>query len=482
MNDDFYYTSPFAEPYAHDLRPLQDDLTVLSNPHKGWYFHYIDNGLKFPCYRNTIKEGDDLRCVPGINHMYLRFDWNDIEETEGVFNWKPIDDIIEEWGSKGYHVSMRLCTFEANRPMIPYATPKWVFDKGAKFTRNDFETPWWMVRLGFGKEGEKAYNLEPDYGDPIYLEALSRFMAEYGRKYNGHPLVDFVDVGTFGTFGEGHTGTGSQKKYPYEVLKKHIDLHLKNFPDTFVLVNDDMLRHAAYLNPEDTYRLANYCAAHHMGMRDDSVYVPTYCQIHGENMLAIPTGFDLFREMGPIDLENGHQWSLQTAGFFDGGFREIAALQRTHATYAGFHGDAYEWYKGDAGYHNYVANHLGYWYFPESYTLPEVNVGLNVRMKLCISNRGFAPAYHRYEFRITARNEQGEQFLLNENGADNRRWKDGETAKEVLLLNTSALAPGKYDLCLGLFYGQRAIQLGLKQEQKTDNGFYILGGFEVLPE
>ena len=36
----------------HILSHLADDKTVLSNPHKGWYWHYYDNGMKRPIYRD----------------------------------------------------------------------------------------------------------------------------------------------------------------------------------------------------------------------------------------------------------------------------------------------------------------------------------------------------------------------------------------------------------------------------------------------
>ena len=65
---------------SRPAKRTQDDRTVLTNPHKGWYFHYIDNGMRAPKYRNTLKPGDDLKAYPGLNHMYLRFDWSDIEE------------------------------------------------------------------------------------------------------------------------------------------------------------------------------------------------------------------------------------------------------------------------------------------------------------------------------------------------------------------------------------------------------------------
>ncbi len=37
-----------ASLFDRDLSTLQDDRSVLTNPHKGWYFHYIDNGMKAP--------------------------------------------------------------------------------------------------------------------------------------------------------------------------------------------------------------------------------------------------------------------------------------------------------------------------------------------------------------------------------------------------------------------------------------------------
>lgn len=482
MNDQVYFTQEHTSRFYHDLRPLQDDYTVLTNPHKGWYFHYIDNGMKFQRYRDTIRPGDDLRSVPGINHMYLRFDWSDIEETEGVYDWSKLDEIIDTWGEKGYHFAMRLCTYEAHFPTISYATPKWLFDQGAGCYRHEYVCTGWHVDLagGHGEAGATYFTMEPDYGDPLYLEKLEKLMIEFGRKYNGHPLIDFIDVGTFGTWGEGHTSAGSNRVFPLEVLKKHVDMHLRYFPDTFVLINDDMIRHNLENDGENARWLAEYCAAHRMGMRDDSIYVGGYCEKNGCSTLIIPTAFDLFWKNSPVDLENGHQLYLKHSPYMDGGFRGLEAMKRSHATYAGFHGDAYDWYSRHSGYHNYAANRLGYWYFPEGYELPPVDEGLNTRMVLYMSNRGFAPAYWRYDLRIVAKAEDGQEYLLNENGADNRSWQCGETARECLELQTSLLRKGQYQLCLGLFYGERPVLLGLKKENRLDNGYHILGEFKVL--
>ena len=66
---------------------------------------------------------------------------------------------------------------------------------------------------------------EPDYDDPVFLEKLDRFLAAAAARYDGNPEVAFIDVGSFGVWGEGHTFASTQLKYPAEVVKKHIDLH-----------------------------------------------------------------------------------------------------------------------------------------------------------------------------------------------------------------------------------------------------------------
>jgi hypothetical protein len=90
-----------------------------------------------------------------------------------------------------------------------YATPKWVQDAGAKGT--DFE---------FGKGPKPGGPLwDPDYLDPVFLAKLDRFLAAMALRYDGNPNVAFIDVGSFGMWGEGHTGFSSQlneERWRYE--------------------------------------------------------------------------------------------------------------------------------------------------------------------------------------------------------------------------------------------------------------------------
>ena len=461
-----YYNRPFPADYI-DLRPLIDDKTVLRNPHKGWYYHYIDNGLNRAYYRDGIAPGDHLEAVPGLNHLYLRIDWADIEPEEGRFDWKWLDDIFDEWSRYGYRFSFRVCCFVSN---TPYSTPKWVRDAGAAGTEitSEILTPFGM---------QEMTRWEPDYGDPIFLAKLENMLRAFGDKYNGHELVEFVDIGTFGTWGEGHTGCGSGKSWPPEVLRRHIDLHLRYLPDTTLLLNDDMVNHAARLGGADAaVALWEYAMGKGIGMRDDSLLVHGYIPIHGYDTMRAGQMTAAASAHAPVDLEFQHYRMMDLADFRHG-YPLIDALAKTHATYAGFHGYADKWLSEQRDLHEYLANRLGYWYFVPAIELPECVAGLPTLMRLHIENRGYARAYHPCTLRVFA--AAGEQrYLLAEETGANLRWESGAAACETLRLDFRGVPAGEYELCVGLFEGERAVKLAVKAEQLR-GGAYALAKFTV---
>lgn len=175
-----------VSPSFIDLRHLCDDKTVLKNPHKGWFYHYIDNGFGRANYRNKIHEGDHLEWLEGLKIIYLRFDWSDIEKSEGVCDWSYIDSIINEWKEYDYTFAIRICTYESMS--IKYAIPEWLVEMGVS---GEFYKPENPNVIGC---------FEPDYDDPVFLSKLDNFIKVCGEKFNGNPLVEFVEIGSFGTW------------------------------------------------------------------------------------------------------------------------------------------------------------------------------------------------------------------------------------------------------------------------------------------
>ena len=85
---------------TRDLRKYRDDKTVIKNPHKGWYWHYYDNGFNRPTYRDRRPEGEYYENFPGLNYLYIRIDWADINTAPDVYDWTEIDAVMDEWSKK----------------------------------------------------------------------------------------------------------------------------------------------------------------------------------------------------------------------------------------------------------------------------------------------------------------------------------------------------------------------------------------------
>ncbi|HXK94334.1 MAG TPA: beta-galactosidase, partial [bacterium] len=188
----------------------QDNGRALVNPFMGWTFHHYSNIITN--YGSKLEPSDTLDDFPGLSVIYLRLPWAFIEEEEGVFNWSIVDTPAQRWIDKGLRVAFR---FTCSESWMEYATPRWVEQAGAKGYRF---TP------GKGTDANGPY-WEPDFNDPIFLEKLEHFLAAAARRYDGHPDVDFIDVGSMGVWGEAHTFASTRINYSFEVIKKHIDLY-----------------------------------------------------------------------------------------------------------------------------------------------------------------------------------------------------------------------------------------------------------------
>ena len=100
-------------------------------------------------------------------------------------------------------------------------------------------------------------------------------------------------------------------------------------------------------------------------------------------------------------------------------------------------------------------------------------------LTLHISNRGFAPAYHLYETRIIARDQDGHEFRLNRESPDNRRWMNGETVQERIRLRTRDLPAGAYTLHLGLFDQERPVLFAMRSDFRDKQGYHCLGEMRI---
>lgn len=481
----FLSASPSLAAAVIDLRAFEDTTTPLPNPHKGWYHHFPDNGLT----KYVIREDADLLDFPGMDHLYLRLAWSYLEPKEGEFHWEVIDPIIEKWTGRGLGIAFRIsCRETGTKPVQQqFATPRWVMEAGAK-------GGFYLRGEATGPEGP----WEPDFGDPVFLEKLDRFLAAFATRYDGALWLRYVDIGSIGDWGEGHTWAGSRTECGYKVRKRHIDLHLEHFEKTQLVVTDDYVY--ALENPAERERLHRYVIERGITYRDDSILVNGYLpgssktytvrspEFFADAYLRTPTVLELehygaVKQLGNWDAGEGsllaqHGGGLTGPDFFRG------ALGLLHATYIGYHGDAREWLTDNRELTGELLNRCGYWYFLREARFPDTLKPYDTGdLDLVWQNRGVAPAY--LPFCLSLRLEGETTLQLYAQDAGNLDWlpdgQDHPTRYEIPL--PASAPPGRYTLKFRLWSwlaAGREVRVALKPDLRDDEGYYRLGGVEVL--
>lgn len=288
----------------------KDTGAALVNPGMGWQFHHYDNNIRN--YGVDLDPSDTVDEFPGLSSIYLRLAWSYIEPEEGKFNWSIVDTPAARWIAKGKQIAFRFTCSEGS----PYATPEWVRKAGAKG---------YLINPGRGVSPDGRM-WEPDFDDPVFLAKLDTFLAAAAARYDGNPDVAFIDVGSFGIWGEGHTFSASLLPYSAATIRRHIDLYRKNFKRTLLVANDDFASQGRGLEVVD------YARNMGLTLRDDSILVQAGERAYLHAYLA-----PLFWTTTPVILESEHYGPSKKRGAWGDGSLYLQAIEDYHASYATVH-------------------------------------------------------------------------------------------------------------------------------------------------
>ncbi len=292
------------------VRP-QDTGEVLDNPGMGWVLHFYDNVPSN--YGSRLAYSDTVDDFPGIGVVYLRIPWSYLEPEEGRLNWSVLDTPAQRWIRKGKQIAFR---FSCSESWMRYATPQWVEEAGARG---------YNFRPGAGVQDNGPF-WEPDYEDAVFLEKLDRFLAAAAQRYDGDPNVAWIDVGSFGVWGEGHTYASTQLPYSADTIIRHIDLHLKHFGRTLLAANDD------FALQNRGMRAIDYAREKGLTLRDDSILVQGGDQAYKSAEMA-----QAFWPSVPVVLESEHYGGSKARGNWQDGSLFLEALEKYHASYPSIH-------------------------------------------------------------------------------------------------------------------------------------------------
>ena len=303
--------------FAASVRPKAND-GALINPNMGLVYYQYSNRLW--CYGSQTKMGDTLDWFPGASVIYMRVPWCELEPEEGRFRWDLLDSYAQPWIAAGKQIAFRVTCSESR---WSYATPQWVEKAGAKGIK---------FKMPAGRNDWKKCEVEiwdPVYDDPVFLEKLGNFAKAFAKRYDGKPYVAFVDIGSFGMWGEGHTVFSSKldQTATDRCVKLHMDLWRKAMPNTYLVISDDV---SGYKNPDSDAEAMRYARSIGIGFRDDSILCAHQAPWFHANWAA-----DHFAATLPVVGEVGH-WNLCSDGRWDEE-KLVESVEAYQASYLSIH-------------------------------------------------------------------------------------------------------------------------------------------------
>ncbi len=378
-------TSAAAQDAKRVVIEPRDNGQALVNPDMGWTMHFYSNIIAN--YGSKLDPADTLDDFPGLSTVYLRLPWSFLEPSEGQFDWSVLDTPAQRWIAKGKRVALRVSCCES---WMRYATPQWVQQAGAR--GHNFT-------VGKGVD-ERGPFWEPVYDDPVFLDKLERFLSALAARYDGNPNVAFIDVGSYGVWGEGHCEASTKLKVDDAIKQRHIDLHVKHFPRTLLAVSDD------FIGPDNRvarHPLTDRMLSQGVTLRDDSICVqpPPNSWYHAQLAQS-------FWPRLPVVLEHEHYGPSLRSGAWGDGSLLLQAVEEYHASYLSIHWWPREFLEANRDVIARINRRLGYRLQLRKLSWPgQIALGQPFVVESTWANAGVAPCYPGGYPALTLKDQQG---------------------------------------------------------------------------
>jgi hypothetical protein len=414
------------------IRPGRDD-TMLVNPGKGWVQYY----------------GADKYTKDYIGVGYTRWAWSVLEPKEGQFNWKEIDDFIQQF--KRYGKKTAFGVMNVSTGLGQYVTPKWVFDAGA--------VPL-AVPDGSSPAGQQI--ITKNWDDPVFLEKMKRFVQALGRRYDGHPDLAFLDIRSYGNWGEGHVG---MLQAPGIILTPP-----DNLKNNYFLPYFNAFRHTQLIIPwgSGSYdAIYDWAVAQGAGMRRDGILSKwskdgSEClRAHGRH----PAVFEYCD--GYAEMKKSGWWKPEML----------------RNTYVGCGKPSYMQWDAKIFEENRdlclsLGNYVGYHFVLEKAVLPSgFRPSVPFQLEFVWLNDGVAWLYEPCHVAIAlldGKSDIKEKHWIAESNP--KSWAPGRSKAETYHVEFGSLPAGSYKVAVGLFLDRHethpAYRLGI--QGRTSDGWYVL--------
>jgi hypothetical protein len=410
----------------------------------------VNPGLEWSEEGPTRKITEEPTDFPLTSIAYCRWFWEALEPEQGKVRWEILDLALEEARQHKQTLAIRLMPYDESHPL-----PAWYRKCGARRANNPTDLD--------GK------NWQPDFSDPLYLKHWGALVAEAGRRYDGHPFLDTVDISSVGYWGEGW----SPYMPSFECQKALIDIYFDAFRRTPLLMNFDQDRALAYATGRGSgWRLD--CWGDMRTSSNQIFFPPEMLDVYPQQIVR--SGIQEAWTRAPISLEScwvpGHWqkegWNLDYI---------LEQALRWHVTSVNIKSSSIppEW----KGKFDEFQKKMGYRFLLRRLECPATaRPGEMLPVKMWWLNAGVAPPYRPYSLALQLKSSAQEQILITD--ADLRQWLPGDAVWEKALLIPQDVNPGQYQLRVGLLDPRTLLPvLRLAIQGRDQDGWYRLGEIKI---
>jgi hypothetical protein len=218
----------------------------LSNPHKGFTVPTGGAWTFVPEFEYGPYGSLNNRAWDLVSYGSGYQQWNKLNPAKGVYDWTELEKLLNALAEHNMGYALRVLPYSPSyiksndTPEEEYDwTPSFVYESGAK-----------KVSATLQWNGYRA--VVPVWDDPVYLQAAKDFAKALAEKYDGDPRIEYIDIRTFGEWGEWHASHLDGSEMPSDSIKMDmLDYYASVFKKTLLVLpsngSGDVYTHALSL-------------------------------------------------------------------------------------------------------------------------------------------------------------------------------------------------------------------------------------------
>ena len=228
---------------TYTLKPFDGP---LSNPHKGFTVPTGGTWVFVPEFEYGPYGSLNNQAWNLISYGSGHQKWNKLNPAKGIYDWTELEKLLNALAEHNMGYALRVLPYSPSyikgndTPEEEYDwTPSFVYESGAK-----------KVTATLQWNGYRAS--VPVWDDSVYLYYAKEFAKALAQKYDGDPRIEYIDIRTFGEWGEWHASHLEGSEMPSDSIKMDmLDYYASIFKKTLLVLpsngSGDVYTHALSL-------------------------------------------------------------------------------------------------------------------------------------------------------------------------------------------------------------------------------------------